>query len=303
MNYKTIFLPSVDRLSKLVRHRYGCDFEYEPFTENETSLLAPLSTDLKKGMPISSGDSVFFPVFSGDELAGAGYLSKPAPLSKSDVMYLHQIIRLVLESSLNSVDRLDILEEFESHLAEENQTAKASKPRTADKKVVSITSRQKNPFPLTACADMGDELNFPFLIEGLSAIDIHKMAVEIHSRTSRYAFLHMHLINPEAFTSTAAIAALGPITIFIEDLQALSDGQKTQVANYYQAISRPKDGPQFIAGSMKPITDLKHQSSAMSSLITVLSIGYLCMNHPFETYKRENLLDFFYENLMDRHPT
>lgn len=287
MNNEKLFLPTVARLASLIGRRYNCEFTYQPITELRRDNLTTLRQGLAEGKPISAGDWVFFPVFVGNDLAGAGCISSRDSLSDKDLKYLNQVIRLVLEGSLNHIERLDILTGFENHM--ESQ---------ASNNIVQLNRFQKNLFPLPE-NDVTSAFNFPFLIESRSSDDIHMMAVEIHSRTNRYAMLPFEDLSPSVFTHADGLQSLGHISIFVRDVSALTYLQQEQIVKYYQS-KRNKECPQIIAGSLMPLGLLKNSCKIAKELLPLLMIGYLCMSKSFEEYKRENVLDFFYDSLTGR---
>src|SRR5262249_24069950 len=143
------------------------------------------------------------------------------------------------------------------------------------------------------------ELNFPFLIECNKPEDIFKMALEIHTRAARYAFLTFADLHASALADPKSIDSLGQVTIFIPELSLLTFAQQDCLLQYFEQ-SRSAEGPQFISGSTLPLQELKKFCKVMAPLLNHLTIGYLAMTKPFEVYKKENVLEFFYEGLLDR---
>ncbi|MCB0350243.1 MAG: hypothetical protein KDD38_03610 [Bdellovibrionales bacterium] len=287
MNTAKQFSPTIKRLTTLIERRYNCDFKYQPLAELNINSSEALKLSLSEGLPVTAGDWVFFPVFLGESLAGAGCISNRDNLTDRDLKYLNQVIRLVLEASLKHIDEIHTLSDLEDHVD--------SRVRN---NVVALRPFQKNLFPLPE-NDVTSALNFPFLIESQKAEDIYKMAIEIHSRTNRYAMLPLEDINPAALAKPEDLRSLGHITIFVQDIYALSREQQTQILKYYHS-PRGKECPQFITGTLSPIGTLKDNPKIVSELVPLLNIGYLCMSKSFAEYKRENVLDFFYDCLTGR---
>jgi len=307
-SYENIFNPTVARLGELVQKQYGCEFSYQNIDElnDEHGLNGPLHTNLLRGDTINAGDWVFFPIFLGAQLAGAARISRRDHLSNDDIKTLHQMIRMVLESKLHDIDRIEILDKLESHML---QMRDESQRLT---NLIQFRDYQTNPFPIATTPPahqqpavknpIGGNLNFPFLIESRTADDIFKMAFEIHTRTTRYAFLPIEDISPHAFDSAEGLCGLGAITIFISDITQLNFELQNKLVSYY-ASARDRDCPQIIAGSPVPISELKKSCKVSKDLLQSLMVGYLCMNQPFAVYKRENVLDFFYDSLTGRSST
>jgi hypothetical protein len=297
MNYESLFRPTVDRLNELVQKQYGCEFVYQTVDElKEESLLSQtdaLSQSLRRGESINAGDWIFIPIFLGKDLTGAARVSKSERLSRTDMGHLHQMVRMVLESKLHDVDRLEMLDKLEAHLSSLSQE---SEPIN----LIQFRDFRPNLFPLENKFREGEKaLNFPFLIESKNPEDSFKMALEIHTRTNRYAFLSLEDINPSTLESPEGIHALGSVTLFIQDITVLTFAQQQQILNYYNSL-RDKDSPQFVAASQMPLSELKKSCKIQQDFLKALLVGYLCMTQPFSVYKRENLLEFFYDSLTGR---
>ncbi len=287
MNSENSFSPTLERLTRLITRKYNCGFKYQSLTELSQDNFPSLKHSLSGGEPVTAGDWVFFPVFAGNTLAGAGCISNRDTLTNSDIRYLNQIIKLVLEASLSRTDRLETLAGAENHIEAH-----------ADNKIIPLRSFRKNLFPLPE-NDVSSAFNFPFLIESKSSDDIYMMAIEIHSRTNRYAMIPFEDLSPSVFEHPDGLKSLGHISIFVKDVSALTIEQQEQIVRYYHS-PRDKECPQFIAGTRLPIGILKESRKLTKSLIPLLTIGYLCMSKSFAVYKRENVLDFFYDSLTGR---
>jgi len=289
MSTENLFQPTVERLTELVQKQYGCEFSYQTLSELNERTLTP---DLRRGDIINAGDWVFFPVFLGARLVGAARISRRDNISSQDLKSMHKMIRMILESKLHDIDRIEMLDQLETHLIKMRENS------GAQSNLIQFREFQPNPFPLTSLGEK-DGLHFPFLIESLNSEDIFKMALEIHSKTNRYAFLSIEDINVAAFDSLDALKNLGAITIFVADISQLTFAQQNRFIEYYRT-TRGTDCPQVIAGTSLPVRELKLNGKVSTELLQALSVGYLHMSQPFHVYKRENMLDFFYESLAGR---
>lgn len=296
MNYENTFLPTLERLAQLIHRRYGYECVYQPLDQLSAFAARPeadwahLELELAKGRSVSAGDWIFLPIFSDQTLAGAVRLS----VHKHDenLEPLCRTIRLVVESSLSHINRLDLLKQFETYTEEMKE--REQRPNV----VVPLQRFQPNPFPLPQ-KKSNAAFNFPFLIESPEADEAYKMALEIHSRSGRYAILPLCDLSPSVFEDPESIKKLGPITIYIEEISALPFKTQLHLLRYYQT-SRDKNCPQFVSCTTKSVSDLKRSQEVAPELLSFLMIGYLCMQQPFATYKRENILEFFYDNLTGR---
>lgn len=128
------------------------------------------------------------------------------------------------------------------------------------------------------------------------------MALEIHSRSGRLAFLPATDLSPSAFESAETFKNLGPLTIFVQEVSKLTFEQQNALVAYY-ALARDKDCPQIIAGTTLTLAELKKSCKILPALWPQLTVGFLSMTQPFETYKRENLVEFFFDSLTGRNNT
>lgn len=290
MNNESSFQPTVSRLAELISRQFGCSFEFQARTDLEREELEwnSLQHGLLSGQPISFGDWIFLPVFNGDTLAGAGRIERREKITENDLLYIHQMIRLVLESRLEGLDRIDWLDRCES-------MSRADREEAAQSNVIALNQFHRNKFPLPAKGRL-DLLNFPFLIEAESESEAFKMAQEIHSMSQRYAFLPLQDLNAEALNSTESIEALGAITIYISDITQISRSQQVRIAAFY-ASERTGDSPQFIVVSSLSVGELKQNPTILPQFLSAVTTSYLAMNKPFAHYKKNNLMDFFYSGI------
>lgn len=299
MNIATIFLPSIARLTDYVRRQYNCTFNFQDAEnlESELALNPGLEARLHNESIVVDGDWVCFPIFSppNPKLVGVARISRSEKIGPTDLAAIEKIIRYVFASRLEGAATLFELEATEKSLREyeKNQGAKA-----ADRKVVQLSWYKKNPVAAVKL-NPPPALNFPFLIQSSSAEDIFKMALEIHSQSQRYAFLSLNDLDPTALESVKKINGLGEITVFIPDIAGVTALQQAQLELYYSS-PRDKISAQFVAGSTLPIGELKKSNKVSSQLLSQLMIGYLCLTQPFAAYKRENMLEFFFDSLSGR---
>jgi hypothetical protein len=294
---KDIFNPTLMKLASLIERYYGCKLEYQSITRLliDSPEIAFLESSLQEGQTVSAGDLAFLPIFKNNSLAGAARISNYEKLSDKQMKLLSQTVRVIIESRLENVDRLDFLENFETQ-AKENLDEKSS--RTSN--VIPLNRFKANRFPLPERNPaLSNQLNFSFLIEGTQSEEIFKMAFEIHTRSQRYAFLPIEDLNASVFESPTQLKEMGHLTIYIENIASLSAARQQQILDFYKS-ERDKECPQFIVATTTPISELKKSANINQELLSRLSVGYLCMTQPFATYKKENLLDFFYDSLTGR---
>lgn len=294
---------TVARLSGVVEKQFGCKLAYEPLeaiAHDHGATTENFYMTLRKGEPVVASGSVFFPVFLDGDLAGAASIPKRDEITERTLNYLNSIIRMVLESRLTNSEHLDFLEELEHNLSEFAAPVTAAAP-VRPNNVIRFRDYQENPFPLPKW-EVNRPLNFSFLIESRNPDDIFKMAHEIHCRSGRFMFLPFHDLSPAALETPEAFKSLGPMTVFIGDITTLTFDQQRALAKFYES-SRDKDCPQLVAGTLMNVSELKRSCKVLPELWPYLSVGFLAMTQPFDVYKKENLLEFFYDSLTGRNQT
>ncbi len=288
--------PTLSRLSNYIRTQYNCSFDFQEAESLRYELTARLNKIVNENAHVVEGNWVFFPIFIERQLKGVARISKPHNLDESVLENLQKIIQAVFEGRLESIaalHNLDFLEEnLKSALSAQEYNAKENA------KILEISKFRKNDFPFPE-KSANPPFNFPFFIEALDPEDIFKMAVEIHTRSERYAFVSIQDVNPDVFVKIESIQALGEMTVFIPDVAALTPQQQQQVACYYDGV-RDKTGPQFIAGTTENFAKLKADPNMNTEFLSYLMIGYLRLRKPFRDYKRENILEFFFDSLSGR---
>jgi hypothetical protein len=287
---------TIERLKEIVERQYGCHFDYTKIDENNTELLL---TDLEKGQPVTAGDWVFFPIFDGKDLAGAGRISSREQLNQKQITQLYQVIKLVIEGLFSNTHRLEQLHEIEDNLSQLLDEKAAIKPSHSNN-VISLKKYRTNPYPLHSVqSDRMNALNFSFLIESLSADDIFKMAIEIHHFARRFAFLKYTDISKETFESPESIKSMGNVTIFIEDICKLRFSEQQNLLNYFHS-NRDRECPQIVAGTGITLTDLKRSTLLIPELLGFLMTGYIRLDTSFQNYRKADMLDFFFNHLTGR---
>ena len=148
-------------------------------------------------------------------------------------------------------------------------------------------------------SELSTEFDFPCLIECENKNDIFKMALEIHQTAARYVFLSLKDLEAGIENSTEAMNKLGKVTIFIEDISSLSLEQQKGLLDFLNQ-RESLTTPQLVIGTSKTYGQLKIDNKILPEFLRKITIGYLQLSQPFSAYKKENLLQFFFEGLAGR---
>lgn len=296
MNYQKVFMPTLQRLSDLIRKQYGCRFEYLNEVELRGQNLLLIYELLKAGKPAISDKAMFFPVSPNGELLGAAKIAGHQKLAQGEISNLNQIIRMVLESTLLNVDRLDTISILEDQLnkSAEGETHMPNIIRLSDHKPApEIDPRELDRWKLK------ERLSFPFLIEAQSEEDAFRMALEVHDVSGRNFFAPMEDLEASTFTDLESLKSLGACTIYVSSFDQLTEPIQKTLVDYYNA-ERGRRSPQIIVGTTRAYSDLKKDVMINSEFLSRLSVGYLYLNQAFSFYKSGDILDFFFDSLTGR---
>lgn len=179
-----------------------------------------------------------------------------------------------------------------------------------------ITDRLNNPTPVrvlpenviplrripsvstTSISEVNDKrwiLKLDCLIESRHISEIHKMAMELHSASRRYAFLEYRDLDSQTRQSLPALLKLGAITLFVPSILDLTMGEQTTLLSVAQQNSLNR--PLLMVGSTQSFADLRGEPGVNSDLLATLSRAYIKLSRPFSEYKEQGLIHFFLDSL------
>lgn len=301
VNFTQIFLPTLERLSQLVHKQYGCGFHYLDSNEIVDARYSQIHGILTAGKMARSGECVYFPILLDQQLNGAVEIAPKDLMDDQTIHRLDQTVRLVLQSSLENVHRLDKIEVLEKQMQD------ATKPITAtaaDSNIVNLAerrlSKEQSQLPEKALPLL-ETMSFPFLIEAKEEADAFKMALEIHQLSGRRIFLPIEDLSDDTFDSAENLRDLGAATLYTSKVEALSPKIQQTLVQYY-AGERKKDDPQIIVASTKSYAELKSHSNLIPDFVNRLAVGYLLMRESFNYYKADDIMEFFIDSLTGRNP-
>ncbi len=279
---------TVEKLAQLVLRQYGCEISYLELN----TLPLSLRKSLANNKPVTLEENVYLPILTETTLQGVVTIKHGYDLSEKVISYLHSVSQVLLESALISSLQIEKIEALEKQMAAATES---------QAKVTPMSHFRDNQFTIhgTPKSDYQDEFDFACLIESETSFDIFKMALEIHQAAARMVFLSFRDLEAGIEKTVAGLNKLGRVTIFIEDIKQLSLEQQADLLKFLtQRIS--KESPQIVVGTTAPYSDLKNDSQVNQEFLKKITVGYLHLTQPFATYKKENLLNFFFEGLSGR---
>lgn len=135
------------------------------------------------------------------------------------------------------------------------------------------------------------------LIESQDIHEIRKMAFELHSHSSRYAFLNFEDINASDRTHVSSLMNLREVTLFVGDISEISKSEQTALL---VIGSQPtEDRPLIMAGTNLPYGDLRDLEFVNMELTEILARVYIKLTRPVSSYRNEGLIHYFLDSLSE----
>ena len=143
-------------------------------------------------------------------------------------------------------------------------------------------------------------LRLDCLIESPVASEIHKMALELHSQSQRYAFLEYHELQPEVRVDIAQLLQLGAISLFVPSILNLSLQEQAVLRRLIEMDSVQR--PLLMVGANLPFAELRADASIDLEFLILLARAYIKLTRPFAEYKERGLIHYFLDSLA-QNPT
>jgi hypothetical protein len=140
-------------------------------------------------------------------------------------------------------------------------------------------------------------LKLDCLIESKYVSEIHKMAMELHSHSGRYAFVEYRDLNPSQRKNVSELLSMGAISLFIPDILELTpEEQKTLLALMsVETVQRPL----LMAGATIPYPELRCVAGVDLEFLARLARAYIKLSRPFREYKEQGLIHYFLDSMSE----
>lgn len=273
---------AIAKLCRFVKARFNVDLNYVSLLDIPASDRKRLHAEFM--VSADSEEQKQFPVYHKSNLVGYAEVAGSASDVSEIARELTDLIELFLESTVGLADQLQTLNRLEGQLLSTNQARE-----------------NKNVIPLHRPGKAGAGIQWqirpragfalPALITGINEREISQLAKEIHDLSGRYAFISdadMHWNN------LSDLRDLGPVTIFINDVTKLSGDQQKLLTEYLWTQPGTED-PQLIIGALQTYTGLIDNKAVSNDLLRQLSGCLLNMDRPFQEYRRQGVLEFFFD--------
>jgi hypothetical protein len=287
--FQSLLVPILRRLQRWTKTYYRADFRLLP-KDTFVNELGPIQSQrLSDRRTTIVDDRYMIPIFNSGTMIAAISLSQWHHIPQADLDRLEEIFSLVIESTIESLLNLESLAPVEHGLQLDKNPENVIR-MDHYRESLQQDLQTTDPLPYRTC------FNIPCFIEGPTASDILKMAIEIHDFSKRYAFLHFSELSSEARIHSSALSELGAVSIFIPEVSALEPRETACILKYLENF-RTVHGPQFIGGSLFSSEYFQYGSLESQDLVKRLSVAHLRMKRKFSYYKKKGLLEFLFDGL------
>lgn len=138
-------------------------------------------------------------------------------------------------------------------------------------------------------------LKLDCLIESPHISEIHKMALELHSHSRRYAFIEFRDLDKNARRDLGELTSLGAITLFIPSILDLTSFEQEMLRQVI--LQETLERPLLMVGSTLPYSELRGEPGLNLDFLAVLSRAYIKLSRPFNEYKEKDLIHYFLDSL------
>jgi hypothetical protein len=138
-------------------------------------------------------------------------------------------------------------------------------------------------------------LRLDCLIESQQISEIHKMALELHSHSQRYAFVEYCDLSPTCRGSLTELLQLGAISLFVPSILDLSANEQEVLRQLVKLDTLNR--PLLMVGANLPYSELRGEAAINLDFLLLLSRAYIKLTRPFAEYKDKGLIHYFLDSL------
>ncbi len=253
-------------MSRLIEKEFGCaltftghrGFESLPDQNPEHLEVVLRNHGVTR---IYNGVDVIVPVKIGDHTIGAATLLGGFNVRTVHMEKLEKILNDAFTRAYNGLSLSESVEQLESYI--ESLTVPENVIFLADVK-------QKRRQKLRSLGFNHETLlGRPVFVHSDHEGDLQKIAVDIHREMGSTGFVPWFALDQSALNSVESLRELGPVTIFVSELEDLDDEQQDLVEQLLNEDHNEKV-PQFIFGSQKSLVELLTSNGVTQGLARIL---------------------------------
>lgn len=271
----------ISKLNRIFEGILDCRFEFQPreklstelWSREDLALLDGTITEPPRYIESFRSGCFGFPVNINGAFAGLAIVNGFHGADPTKLLMLAELFTLLFESGLRLQDRKEQLRSIEERLRllEESSNViplhRSSRARHQRHLQVIET-----PAPVPAAAI--PLVSKPLLIEIREDFPLHKIAIEIHQLSGRWAFISVNDLPEDIFSSKENLQQLGAVTLYIPQLAHLTTNQQLKLAEYL-ASEPTEDMPQIIAGTDESANSLKESKRVLEHLLDLFFVSNL----------------------------
>lgn len=202
----------------------------------------------------------------------------------------HDDARLAIDSLLESAQQLEV--DRDQILLMEKHLEQIREERPSN--VIPI-HRPRSRRPFSGETEKRWTLKLDCLIESPHISEIHKMALELHSHSRRYAFIEFRDLDKNARRDIGELTSLGAISLFIPSILDLTSFEQEMLRQVI--LQDTLERPLLMVGSTLPYSELRCEPGLNLDFLAVLSRAYIKLSRPFNEYKEKDLIHHFLDSL------
>lgn len=271
----------VMRLNRIMDGLVGCQLEFrqasqvqlkdwklsnKEFLEGKTESFPSFIEGVKPGQ-------FGFPVSIGGEFKGLVAISGWEQASGKNLFLLAELLALIFQENIEGEDKVQLLTALEERirLEQSKEGSNVVQFRSPKSQLEILESIDLTDLEFVDSEPTFELDNKNVLIEAASGFPFHKIAIEMHHLSKRWAQLSLEDVSPQILDSKEAFEELGAITLFIRDLTVLTAEQQMKLAEYI-ALPTSVERPCVVAGVTRPVADLEKEGLLQTALLRVLTV-------------------------------
>lgn len=260
------------KLKQLLSSRYGKGFELRRLMD-----LSKLRVDSE---PVVQGNDLFIPIVVQEQFLGAAIIPHGWELCEDKKKSVTQLVRMVLEPKLYG----EYLERRETNL----QSLESSSFSTTN---LSLFAEEED-FDDEILAEPKNLITSLLHLQGHDNSLIKKVALQIHDFSARWAFVPFEDVSKELH-SVMDLCNLGGMTLFIQNVESLSEEHQSLLAEYSQS-PRSLVEPLILTSSNLSLEKLNSRL-VNKALLEEIKESYLEVERaPLSSQMLRELLDLFF---------
>lgn len=233
---------------------------------------------------VLDGDIQFNEAMGNHGLWGVRPSSKLAAEHTTEITSTFHDILSGMNAMTNQRDELARLGEKLTHQMEELPSNVIPLRRISEKRPSAVNDRRWT-------------LKLDCLIESNHISEIHKMAMELHVNSRRYAFIEYRDLEVSQRTNLQSLLSLGAISLFIPELTSLSLAEQETLTSLMKTGTVQR--PLLMVGATVAYSELRSVPGVHIEFLTMLSRAYIKLSRPFQEYKEQGLIHYFLDCLSE----